>query len=790
MDELARIIRLAPMQLGNPDYVAASLSVSLDIAVARLNNTQKRLLARHLDLPESKGREVMRWDKAAKRALLVVATAVMFHARLDEYLRDNRNPPSAMFSDDLPPRTARECANAAEPTAAFSDAWNLILTLDYRPIFETARAALHACPPDPAFSNAIRETAKAALEAAGNIAGLRHDLLGRIFHTVLDTAPYDGSYYTSTAAATLLASLAIEDGMRDWSAPNALDGLRIIDPACGTGTLLMAAAERIRALGAPTLDSDSAAQTLIESVLSGYDVNLTATHMAATTLGLLSPSTQFRNMKIGRTFLGVDDEDDVYLGSLEFLGRSPWMMPWPNAGRAVERIDGDENMAHPEPADLVIMNPPFTRNSLRHDQFSRSDEIKMRAREKDIFAGKPVELTSNGNSFIVLAEYLGKADGGTLAAVLPLVTSTNISALGIRKFLGENYHVETIITSHDPKRIHFSENTNIGEMLLVCRTWTDAKKLKPPTRIVNLAVNPATPADASSLASAIQNGLVESQSYGTVQEWASDRIERGDWGGVQFLSPYLCERFSELAYGELLSTTELGEIAVISPDGRGTRGNFTRSKMPGADGMVALYYHKTDIIRTMSATVDTHIVPKKGKEKAARRHWGERGVLMLPARMRLNTVRMFSVRLDRRAVGSAWVPCKPRVEVNVKGVSTELLEKALCVYLNSTIGVLAMLGNRSNKAPSYPQFSMDDLRTMIVPDFRKIGAGAVRALARAYDALSEREVLPLPRIDICPTRRALDDAVNAALGLDGETVAEIRRQLAAEPSVTGERYGG
>ena len=36
----------------------------------------------------------------------------------------------------------------------------------------------------------------------------------------------------------------------------------------------------------------------------------------------------------------------------------------------------------------------------------------------------------------------------------------------------------------------------------------------------------------------------------------------------------------------------------------------------------------------------------------------------------------------------------------------------------------------------------------------------------------------------------VDDAVNAALGLDGETVAEIRRQLAAEPSVTGERYGG
>ena len=38
-----------------------------------------------------------------------------------------------------------------------------------------------------------------------------------------------------------------------------------------------------------------------------------------------------------------------------------------------------------EPADLVIMNPPFTRDSLRHDQFSREDEKKLKAREKELF---------------------------------------------------------------------------------------------------------------------------------------------------------------------------------------------------------------------------------------------------------------------------------------------------------------------------------------------------------------------------------------------------------------------
>ena len=101
-----------------------------------------------------------------------------------------------------------------------------------------------------------------------------------------------------------------------------------------------------------------------------------------------------------------------------------------------------------------------------------------------------------------------------------------------------------------------------------------------------------------------------------------------------------------------------------------------------------------------------------------------------------------------------------------------------------------MLGNRSNKALSYPQFSLDDLRKLIVPNFAAIGKGAAERLAAAYDALAEQALLPLPQMDACPVRRGLDDAVCAALGVDGERVATIRRNLAAEPSVTGKRYAG
>ena len=117
------------------------------------------------------------------------------------------------------------------------------------------------------------------------------------------------------------------------------------------------------------------------------------------------------------------------------------------------------------------------------------------------------------------------------------------------------------------------------------------------------------------------------------------------------------------------------------------------------------------------------------------------------------------------------------------------MEKALCVFLNSSIGLLALLGNRSNKIPSYPQFSLDDLRKLVVPDFAALGVAAVARLASAYDAHAEDVLLPLPQIDADPVRRELDDAVVLALGLDGELVASVRRQLGMEPSVTGRRYG-
>ncbi len=96
----------------------------------------------------------------------------------------------------------------------------------------------------------------------------------------------------------------------------------------------------------------------------------------------------------------------------------------------------------------------------------------------------------------------------------------------------------------------------------------------------------------------------------------------------------------------------------------------------------------------------------------------------------------------------------------------------------------------TDRKPTHPNLSLDDLRKLIVPDFNAIGDDALSTLAAAYDRHAADVLLPLPQMESCEVRRGLDVDVCAALGMDEEVVEAIRRQLGSEPSVTGARYGG
>ena len=271
---------------------------------------------------------------------------------------------------------------------------------------------------------------------------------------------------------------------------------------------------------------------------------------------------------------------------------------------------------------------------------------------------------------------------------------------------------------------------------------------------------------------------------GSVQEWPRQRIAAGNWGGVQFVSPYLSAMYVDLKRGGFFSTRQLDKIADIGPAGRRTQDAFKRSEVSGMEGMIALWYHKTTKTQKMFAKSDSYIRPIESKRHLAIKYWEQRSRFLLASRMRLNTMRCTSVRLDQRVLGSRWVPCRFRASREQAG----LYEKATCAYLNSTIGILAILGDRTNKIPSYPHFSLDDPRKLPVPNFPAMDKSQVTALATAYDSLCNMVLKPLPQMEKCDTRKALDRVVAGALGLKAEVISQIRRELTREPSITGKPY--
>ena len=182
----------------------------------------------------------------------------------------------------------------------------------------------------------------------------------------------------------------------------------------------------------------------------------------------------------------------------------------------------------------------------------------------------------------------------------------------------------------------------------------------------------------------------------------------------------------------------------------------------------------------MLAETDVYIEPKSSLRHRADSYWEQRSEMLLPHRLWLPLARVASVILPEPAVGSSWTPCRPH---------DPDIAKALCLYLNSTPGLLSLLGARDNRKPSYPSFSLDTLRSLPVPNFAALGAAERDLLSSWFDWLQNETLQPFPLMHEDPVRRQIDDTVTKALGLDPEWVATMRRELAREPSVTDRGQG-
>ncbi|PDT15755.1 hypothetical protein CO670_16225 [Rhizobium sp. J15] len=749
-----------------------------------------------------------RRETAAKVSALVLANAFIFQEQLS--LTDERV------------ETLRTLNKETDLVGATSKHWRWIWeNINYVPIFQLGERILDQLPASATTTENIKSLLGEAHQICAEQAALRHDLMGRIYHWLLHHAKYLGTYYTSVSSATLLLKVALDlDWSIDFGGARELAEFKVADLACGTGTLLMASAQALtdayiktRAETDRSIEAKDLAvlhSTLMQNVIHGYDILPSAVHLTASTLALLAPEVAFRQMNLFVMPIGVD-HGTARLGSLDFLDGDQLQTQFALDNTHLDAVQtGASKSAYANAKvpklDLCVMNPPFVSSRYGNRLFGSIPEDRPQLQKELSRQAKKLGISATaglGALFVPLADKHLKP-GGRMAFVLPVALASGESWGAVRKYLADRYHLEMVITSHDPSRTNFSENTDLSELLFVARKLKSGEKAGK-TRYVTLKRNPTTIHEALDTASRISVALKEvDKTRNTATIKGSGRIlgevtslpapeGAENWTSAIFSQSYLAQIhwhlvkdnalvFPGTAKKHVLPLCRLGEIGVLGYDVRDITDAFEVDRTVSQWTPYAGFWdHDAEkvlqIAQKPNAFLTARTKPLEGRNlKSATAVWDKAGNILLVSRLRTNTHKVIATGFDQDVLGNTWWAFKDI------GLAADQ-RKALLLWLNSSFGLLLYFGRRAITQGAWMQMKKPAWEGMPVLDVRGINAATTAKLASTYDLLSSSILHPLAQLDADPTRLKIDQAICDALALPSLT--PVRELLVREPGLTG-----
>ena len=808
--EIADQLRTLPLELEGVDRVtAAAGAVGYALEQAAKQVTRHARISRRIaDIIASTDQEK---DRAAALRIgcLVLFNALAFQDRL------------ASANEDVP--TVEE--TLAQGIPGLRQAWRHICdNIDYVPVFELATNILDVLVDGPEETQmpVIGPLVK-AMRDTRRLEG--HDLSGRLFHTLLTDAKFTGAYYTSVPAATLLSRLVFQDWPPhvDWKDHEFPASLNVADLACGTGTLLMAVATEVerRHRDAGGDEAADLHKAMVEQALHGYDVQLSAVHFAATSLAMLNPDIQFDRMNLYVMPLGMEGSK-ASLGSLDFLGTREAAVQFALseedmgvATRDAERVSGkgsrgaEEGITATLPdLDLAIMNPPFTRSvggNLLFGSLPAAERRKLQNELSRRLKERQASATAGlGAAFVAAASPKLRPGEGRLALVLPATVCTGPSWEQTRALIERDFSLNMVIASHDPLRWNFSDSTGLSEALLIATRRPDNQDIADHrTTFVNLWRNPDGVLDAHRVAQAItvtrparleETGTslleVDGQHVGEVLSMPESKLASKKWSGVQFARADLTRSAFRLlddgvvwvpgeADAASLQLCRLDKFGQVGPDRRDVWDGFERTDAVTAYPMVE--NHDTEQRKSLLAAPDKYLAPlakaRAGRHlKSLAQLWPKAGRLLVAERLRLDTTRVVAMRSETRVLSNVWWP------IRVQDAPTE---KALAVWLNSSLGLLTILTQRTSTEGGWVAVKKADLEELPVLDTRRLSPAQLKRLSEFFDDMAEEEFERLPSMVDCSARQTLDAGISQVLGLPN--LSMLRSLLASEPVVSNRR---
>ena len=226
-----------------------------------------------------------------------------------------------------------------------------------------------------------------------------------------------------------------------------------------------------------------------------------------------------------------------------------------------------------------------------------------------------------------------------------------------------------------------------------------------------------------------------------------------------------------------LPLCRLGELGELGPDRRDIHDGFQLAN--SETSYPAFWGHDAPLVTTLAQSPNRYLSPlakaKPGRNlRKANDLWPKAGHIVLAERLRLNTQRLVAVRLQNKVLSNVWWPF-------VSNDGNEQVEKALTLWLNSTIGLITLLSHREETEGAWIDFKKPVLTGLPILAVRTLEVDKLKVLSDTYDKVCKEELQPFPHMAHDPVRQAVDEAVTKMLGLPDISI--LREMLAREPVV-------
>jgi predicted RNA methylase len=349
--------------------------------------------------------------------------------------------------------------------------------IDYRPIYSIE--LVNKIPEKLEIIEKINMVIKNVLVIRAE--HITKDLAGRFFHALLpkEVAKVWAAFYTHPVAAEILANLAIDR----WDE-------KVIDPACGSGTLLAASYQRKLDLYKEEVGRELTKEEIrklhkkfLEEDITGIDIMPFAAHLTAINLSA-------QHLEATTNFLRIACMDSLELApqlkSKDFVEKgiliksfSKELQKTLTGLRKLVSREGALSLAEEKtefrltPVDVVIMNPPFS------DRRRLPLFVLNKLKENDTLRKLCGDKINFWGYFIALSDLLLK-NNGKVACVIPIAIARGKTTQKIRDYILRKYLIRFIVKSG--KNLAFSESAAFRDILFI------AEKEKPISNNVKFII--------------------------------------------------------------------------------------------------------------------------------------------------------------------------------------------------------------------------------------------------------------------------------------------------------------